>query len=208
LFREDELRISVREDFVGVVIRAEFPCKCEICRRGYQKLQEMKKETKIPEKVHIVIKPLTVYDKLQHAWYSGSSNIFSTHGAFTIALNRLLGFVPRSNDPEERWKEVKRFMEGKAFKWTSVKPAEWVLEMLVKKYPEKEKMLNDIYKSLPQGLREAREIWIPVKVISKEELEQLGITDVNAIIEEAKEELEYEERGIDEDTIDEIANIV
>ena len=208
MFREDQLSESVRENFIGAVVRAEFPCECEICRKGYQRLQEMGRDVRTLKKVHVVIKPLEKYDKLQHTWYGESKIKFSAMGAFTIALNRLLKFVPKSNDPTEQWLEVKAFLEGNVFEWASVKPAEWVLEMLTKIYPNEAKKFKDIFASLPQGIREAREIWIPIRIVSKGELEQLGITDVNAIIEEAKEELEYEERGIDEDTINEIANIV
>ncbi len=199
MFRFDELSESVREPFIGVVVRAEYPCECEICKRGYAKLEEMGREVRTLEKVHIVIKPLEKYEKLQHAWYGKSKLKFSALGAFTLALNNMVGFVPSARDEKRAWEEVKSFMEGKVFQWDSVKPAEFVLTELAKMYPEKEEKLKSVYVSLPDGIRNAREVWIPVRKIDEDELEKYGITDINSIIEEAKKELEYEEGGVDEE---------
>ena len=165
MFRVEDLREEVREPFIGLAVLAEFPCKCRICQKGTAKLLEMGRQPRTTDRVHIVIKPLEKYQKFQNAWYNRSNLIWSALGAFTIALNNLIGFKPKSDSVEEQWKEVKQFIEGKVFLWESVKPAEWVSKTLNKPIP----------RNIPPALKDAKEQWIPVKIVTKEELEQKGI---------------------------------
>ena len=196
MFRVEDLREEVREPFVGMAVIAEFPCKCRICEKGTQKLVEMGREPRTTKRVHIVIKPLEKYERHQHAWYNESKLIWSALGAFTVALNKLIGFTPKSKSPEEQWKEVKTFVEGKVFQWESVKPAEFVSKVLQKPIP----------KNLPANLKDAREVWIPVKIVSNKELEALGIVgDLKELHKKFAEEWKREIEEMTEEEVEELS---
>ena len=193
MFRVEDLRDDVREPFIGMAVAAEFPCKCKVCVKGTQKLMEMGRELRTANRVHIVIKPFEKYERFQHAWYNESKLRWSALGAFVVSLNVNLGFVPDGKTPEEQWNSVKKFLEGKVFIWESVKPAEFVSKILDKPIP----------RNLPANLKDARDVWIPVRVVGEKELEKLGITeDLKTLrkkfLKEWKEELEnIEESQID-----------
>jgi len=196
MFRVEDLREEVREPFVGMAVVADFPCKCRICEKGTQKLVEMGRELRTANRVHIVIKPLEKYSKHQHAWYNESKLIWSALGAFTIALNKLIGFTPKGKTAEEQWKEVKEFIEGKVFYWESVKPAEFVSKVLQKPIP----------KNLPSNLKDAREVWVPVKIVTPKELEALGIVgDLKELHKKFVEEWKKEIEGMTEEEVEELS---
>jgi len=192
VFRVEDLSESVREKFVGVVVKAEFPCNCEICEKGTQRLIEMGREPRETERVHIVIKPIEKYENFQHAWYNRSKLIWSGIGAFTVALNKLLGFTPQGKTPEEQWNEVRNFLMCKAFVWDSVNPVDFIVKTLGKIPP----------KNLPEGLKGARETWVPVKIVSERELEFMGIMDLKEFCEKARRE--YEEAEVTESDVDQL----
>ena len=177
-FRKEELSETIRENFVGVVVYAEFPCNCPICRRGNEKLKAMGRG-EIP-RIHLVIKPITVYDKLQHAWYPTSKIIWSNFGAFVIALNDLLGFVPEGQTPMEQWESIKEYLMSRAFEWTSKKSVDFVSQVTGKEIPAK----------LPETLINARENWFPIHEFSKDEVKNLYGVDIDEIIEQGKKEVQ------------------
>lgn len=192
MFRAEDLSESVRERFVGIVVHAEFPCNCEICEKGTEKLREMGRDIRTFNRIHIAIKPLEKYDNFQHAWYNESKLLWSGIGAFTVALNKLLGFVPSGSTPEEQWKEVRKFLMCKVFEWDSVNPIDFIQKNTGKLPP----------KNLPEGLKTAREVWIPVRVVNERELEFFGITeDLKTLCKRAREE--YEEAGVTEEAVGE-----
>ncbi len=184
MFSLDGLKESVRENFIGMVVEANFPCNCEVCEKGTQRLIEMGREPRQADRIHLVIKPLTQYDNFQHAWYNKSKLIWSGIGAFVLALNKKIGFTPKGTT-EEQWKQVKKFLTGNVFEWESVEVVKFVNDNL----PE-EKKAKGLPKSLPPALREAREIWIPIRHIKEDELEKLGVTDIREFYENAKKEYE------------------
>ena len=193
MFRLEDLSESVREQFVGIVVKAEFPCNCEICEKGTKKLIEMGREPREADRVHIVIKPLEKYENYQHAWYNKSKLVWSGIGAFTVALNKLLGFVPSGSTPEEQWNSVRSFLMCKAFVWDSVNPIDFIVKKTGKIPP----------KNLPEGLKGARETWIPVKVVTDKELEiGFGIMNIKEVCEKARKE--YEESGVSSVDVDEL----
>lgn len=187
MFRTEDLREDVREPFVGMVVKAEYPCNCPICERGTQKLIEMGRELRTTSRIHIVIKPLEKYENFQHAWFNESKLIWSGLGAFTVALNAKLAFVPEGKTPEEQWKSVKKFLEGNIFLWESVNPVEFVSETLDKPVP----------KNLPTNLKDAREVWVPIKIVRPEEI---GIEQSTKELRKKflKEWEEYLEGGVEE----------
>ena len=70
-----------RESFIGTVERSESPCNCEMCQKGNESLgREV-------DKWHIVIAPLSVYQKNQHNWLSGKS-VRSQKYTFMQALSK------------------------------------------------------------------------------------------------------------------------
>jgi len=178
MFRTEDLGISVREPFVGIVVEANYPCECEVCEKGTQRLIEMGRELRTTKRVHIVIKPLEKYDKFQHAWYNESKLVWSGIGAFTISLNEFIGFKPSGKTPEEQWVEVKKFIEGKVFEWVSVSPMEFVLNYLIGKAKDDSERakIAAVAKRLPAGLKEARSTWIPKRLVNEKELQFFGIT--------------------------------
>ena len=177
-FRKDELSESPRENFIGVVVYAEFPCECPICKRGEEQLKAQGRTA--PKKIHLIIKPITTYDKLQHAWYPVSKIIWSNFGAFVIALNDVLGFVPEGKTVKEQWESVKKYLLGRAFEWTSMKSVEFVKQVTGKEIPSR----------LPEALLNARENWFPIHEFTKEGIkEQYGI-DVDEVYEQGKKEVE------------------
>lgn len=159
-FKKENLSEKVRKNFVGIVVYAEYPCNCPICRRGNEKLKAFGRNGQ--EKIHIVIKPLNEYDKLQHAWYPTSNMIWSNFGAFVVALNDLLGFVPEGNTDKEQWENIKEYLMSRAFEWTSMNSVQFVSQVTGKEIPAK----------LPSTLLKARENWFPMHEFSKEEVEK------------------------------------
>ena len=194
MFNVDELGDSVRENFIGMVVEAEFPCNCRMCEEGTKRLIEMGREPRQTDRIHLVIKPLTQYDNFQHAWYNKSRIIWSGHGAFTLALNKKLGFVPKGST-EEQWKQVRRFLLGNVFEWESVD----IVSFVNRNLPE-EKREKRIPKSLPPALKGAKEVWVPIRHIKEDELESLGVIDVKEFYENAKKEYKsrVEEADVDE----------
>ncbi len=178
MFEFDELRDSIREPFVGLVVSFVKNCDCEYCQRGLEALAEQNKEVS-GDRLHIVIKPLEKYEKFQHVWLYMAKTKWSAYGAFVAALNFNVGFKPKSRDPEKRFEEAKKFMEGNAFLWDSVVPAEFLEEITGQPVP----------KNAPSNFRESkRELWIPQKKMTPKELETLGITDLKTVFKAAVKE--------------------
>lgn len=177
-FTKESLSETVRENFVGVVVYAEFPCECPICKRGNEKLKNMGRG-EIP-RIHLIIKPLTTYDKLQHAWYPVSKIMWSNWGAFVIAINDMLGFQPSGTTIKEQWESIKEYLMSRAFEWTSMKSVDLVSQVTGKEVPSR----------LPETLLNARENWFPIHEYSKEEVKKLYGVDVDEVIEQGAKEVE------------------
>jgi len=177
-FRKEELSERVRENFVGVVVYAEFPCQCPICKKGDEKLKAMGRG--VVPRIHLIIKPITTYDKLQHAWYPVSKIIWSNFGAFVIALNDLLGFAPRGKTAKEQWEEIRKYLMSRAFEWTSMRSVDFVSQVTGKEIPSK----------LPDALLNARENWFPQHEFSKEEVEKMYGINFDEVVEQGKKEVE------------------
>ena len=191
-FKKTQLSEKTRENFIGVIVWAEYPCKCPVCQRGQKQLgREV-------TKVHLIIKPLNNYDNLQHAWYAGKT-IWSSFGGFVLALNDLLGFEPESESVEEQIKEVKEYLMGnRAFEFTSEQPAKFVSMVLSKEIPA----------NLPEGAKKAREQWFPIHEYSPEEIkkmfgvdivemQEIGKREVEDLFEQVEKEMEFFEEQIE-----------
>ena len=177
-FRKDQLSESVRENFVGIVVYAEFPCDCVICKRGNEKLKDMGRG-EIP-RVHLVLKPLEKYDKLQHAWYPTSKTMWSNFGGLVIALNDVLQFYPEGQTAKEQWESIKEYLMSRAFEFTSMKSVDFVSQVTRKEVPSR----------LPDTLLNARENWFPIHEYSKDEIKSMYDADFDEIIEQGKKEVE------------------
>lgn len=177
-FRADELSDALRSNFIGVVVFAEFPCDCVICRKGKERLEQIGSRPRT-ERVHLIIKPITQYNELQHAWYNVSRVKWSAFGGFVLALDKL-GFTTDKETPSEQWKDVKNFLVGKAFEFTSENPVKFVEDLTGQKRP----------KRLPPALVEAKEQWFPIRVVSEDELKNYTIDDLQTILEKGKAEVE------------------
>ena len=86
-FGADNLTDSARENFVGTIIEAKYPCDCELCQKGAETL-EASGQTWKPS-LHIQISPVNVYDKTQHEWFVPSKTKVSKWGALNIRLDEL-----------------------------------------------------------------------------------------------------------------------
>lgn len=105
-FGTDNLTESARENFIGTIAEAAYPCNCDMCNKGRESLGEDYKPS-----LHIQIMPLTVYDKRQHEWLSPSKTKMSKWGAFNIALDEL-GVLGKIKSPYD--------LKGKMFEFKSV----------------------------------------------------------------------------------------
>jgi len=177
-FRKEDLSETVRENFVGVVVYADYPCNCPICRRGTEKLKNYGRSEQ--KKIHLIIKPVTTYDKLQHAWYPDSKIIWSNLGGLVVALNDLFGFYPSGRTDKEQWEEVKNFLMGRAFEWVSMKSVDFVSQVTGKEIPSR----------LPDTLKNARENWFPLREIDNDELKRTYGVDFDEVMEAGKAEVE------------------
>ena len=177
-FRKEELSESVKENFIGVVVYAEYPCECPICKKGNEKLKEYGRAKQ--DRVHLIIKPLDVYDKLQHAWYPESKIIWSNFGGFVAALNDVLGFIPSGTTKEEQWESIKEYLMGRAFEFTSMKSVDFVSQVTGKEVPSR----------LPDALKNARENWFPIHEYSKDEVEKQFNISFDEVVEIGKKEVE------------------
>ena len=104
-FGTEHLLKSAKEDFIGEVIYAVYPCHCEMCEKGAGKI-----EGEPPKRIHIKILPYTVYDKVQHQWYSPTKTRMSRYGALNENLEKM-GIID-----EFKSKGISAFM-GKVFQW-------------------------------------------------------------------------------------------
>jgi len=88
---------SARENFIGEVIWAKYPCDCEICQKAQIE----------GDQLHIQIEPLdNTYSAVQHEWYRPSKTVHSKYGLLVRSLAEL-GI--RGIKPEE--------LEGMVFEW-------------------------------------------------------------------------------------------
>ena len=130
VFGTEKLLESAKEPFVGEVIYAEFPCHCEDCEKGATAmLEKFKREA--PERLHIHIKPLTVYTEVQHNWWIPTKTKLSRWGALQEQLEKL-GIIEKFKTEREKafmgmvaewaWSEVAVGVTGDAkFHWLPVK---------------------------------------------------------------------------------------
>jgi len=88
VFGTENLLESAKEPFIGEVSYAVFPCHCVDCEKGAGSLQEQYGKV-APERLHIHIKPLTVYTELQHNWWIPTKTKLSRWGALQEQLEKL-----------------------------------------------------------------------------------------------------------------------
>jgi hypothetical protein len=120
VFGTENLLESAKEPFIGEVIYADFPCNCEECKKGAATMME-KFQKEAPERLHIHIKPLTVYTEVQHNWWIPTKTKLSRWGALQEQLQTLglmsrfkvEGFKAfRGMVAEWHWKEVEVGVTG------------------------------------------------------------------------------------------------
>ena len=130
VFGTEKLLESAKEPFVGEVIYAEFPCHCEDCEKGATAMLE-KFQREAPERLHIHIKPLTVYTEVQHNWWIPTKTKLSRWGALQEQLEKL-GIIEKFKTEREKafmgmiaewqWSEVAVGVTGDMkFHWLPVK---------------------------------------------------------------------------------------
>lgn len=184
-FGWEQLSETLKEPFVGVVVYAKYGCECEICKKGEEKLKELAEKQgreyrKLP-KVHIAIKPLTVYDKLQHAWYIHTKSRWSAFGGLVAGIHFIIGYNTNTiRSAEEFQKVLEEQLVGKAFKFVSMQPVEYVQAVTQLEPPAR----------LPEQLRKAKENWFISRVIEEDELEMYTTKSLKEIVEEGKKEFE------------------
>ena len=100
VFGTEKLLESAKENFVGEVIYAEFPCHCEDCEKGATAMLE-KYQREAPERLHIHIKPLTVYTEVQHNWWIPTKTKLSRWGALQEQLEKL-GVIEKFKTEREK----------------------------------------------------------------------------------------------------------
>lgn len=88
VFGSENLLDSAKEPFVGEVIYSKFPCHCEDCEKGAVALKE-KFQRIAPDRLHIHLKPLTVYTEVQHQWWIPTKTKLSRWGALQEQLEKL-----------------------------------------------------------------------------------------------------------------------
>lgn len=88
VFGTEKLLESAKEPFVGEVIYAEYPCHCEDCEKGASALQEQYGKV-APDRLHIKMKPLSVYTEVQHQWWNPTKTKLSKWGALQAQLEAL-----------------------------------------------------------------------------------------------------------------------
>lgn len=130
VFGSEKLLESAKEPFVGEVIYAEFPCHCEDCEKGAVAMLE-KFEREAPDRLHIHIKPLTVYTEVQHNWWIPTKTKLSRWGALQKQLE-ILGIIEKFKTEREKafmgmvaewqWSEVAVGVTGDMkFHWLPIK---------------------------------------------------------------------------------------
>ena len=95
-FGTSELLESARENFVGRIASAVYPCNCEDCKKGVKALEDMGQPAG-EDRLHIQMKPLTVYTETQHEWLVPRKTIKSKWGAYNLKLEEL-GVEIKSED--------------------------------------------------------------------------------------------------------------
>ena len=114
VFGTEKLLESAKEAFIGEVIYAEYPCHCADCEKGAAAMLE-KFGREAPDRLHIHIKPLTVYTEVQHNWWIPTKTKLSRWGALQEQLVNL-GMMDKFKTEREKafmgmvaewqWKEV------------------------------------------------------------------------------------------------------
>ena len=151
VFGTENLLESAKEPFIGEVIYAEFPCNCEECKKGAATMME-KFQKEAPERLHIHIKPLTVYTEVQHNWWIPAKTKLSRWGALQEQLQALglmsrfkvEGFKAfRGMVAEWHWKEVEVGVTGDL-------KSHW-LPMRILEQQETEELMNNLAVETPSS---------------------------------------------------------
>lgn len=130
VFGTEGLLESAKEPFIGEVIYSEFPCHCEDCEKGATAMLE-KYKREAPDRLHIQIKPLSVYTEVQHNWWIPTKTKLSRWGDLQAQLEKL-GLMDRFKTEREKafiglvadweWREVAVGVTGDAkFHWLPVR---------------------------------------------------------------------------------------
>lgn len=130
VFGTEKLLESAKEPFIGEVIYAEYPCHCADCEKGATAMFD-KYQKVAPERLHVQIKPLTVYTEVQHNWWIPTKTKISRWGALQEQLEKL-GMIDQFKSEREKafmgmvaewqWSEVAVGVTGDAKShWLPVK---------------------------------------------------------------------------------------
>lgn len=87
-FGTEGLLASARENFIGEITSAVYPCKCDVCRKGDKALIAQGQEPS-GDRLHMKMEPLTVYEKIQQEWLTPTKTLKSKWGAFNQRLEQI-----------------------------------------------------------------------------------------------------------------------
>ena len=111
-FGVEQLSDTAREPFFGQITFSVYPCNCEECLKGADKLLEMQGTSKEIPRLHLKMKPLDgTYEKEQQEWFARGKTKMSSWGQLMIRLN---GFPEVMDDLK---KDGAKTLIGKVFRW-------------------------------------------------------------------------------------------
>ena len=153
---------SIELEFVGVPVYIEFPCECELCKKGKEALVERGGKGRRGLQLHIMIQPLNIEWDLQHIYIDMERAWkFSRKNAFITACKEL-------GVPIRPFEEFKKFMTSNIFEFkkTTVKG---YFEEKGEKLPNLDRMDERTRATVENALN--AQLIVPVKIIPKDALE-------------------------------------
>jgi len=163
---------SIELEFIGVAVYVNFPCECELCKRGEEALQERDRKGRRGMQLHIMIQPLDVPWEIQHAYIDVEKTWqFSRKGAFRHACEQC-------GIPITPFKEFKKFLMSNIIEWKKTTVKDY-FESVGVKTPDVDKMPERQRQTARNALN--AQVIVPVKVIPKDaiELYELDRDEVN-----------------------------
>lgn len=154
----EKLKEKPEVEFLGIAVDIRYPCGCRLCQKGKEALEERgtKRNTK---QLHIVIAPLTNYNKLQHAFIDMSSRAkVSRKGVWIHAMT--LAQIPFKNR-----KEFEKFLKSNVILFRKTTVGEYCIEKMGLS-EETVKQFGNVMNA---------QVLYPEKVIPKDALELYGL---------------------------------
>jgi len=153
---------TIELEFIGVAVYVNFPCECELCKKGEEALVERGGKGRRGLQLHIMIQPLNVPWEIQHVYIDMERAWkFSRKNAFRHACEQC-------GIPVRPFEEFKKFLMSNIVEWKKTTVKDY-FESVGEKVPDLDNMPERQRQTVMNALN--AQVIVPVKVIPMDALE-------------------------------------